>query len=142
MPSGRRRSAGSRRHPRGTRTMTDTNHPRPAAVPYLAVRGARDAIDWYGTVFGAVVEGEPYENDDGSIGHVALRIADGVIYLADEAPDYGAVAPTGPGAAVSLMLGVHDVDTTLAEAVREGALPDHRGVYEAYGSRNAWFVDP
>ncbi len=119
-----------------------TEQPRPAAVPYLAVKGARDAIDWYGTVFGAVVEGEPFENDDGSIGHVALRIADGVIYLADEAPDYGAVAPTGPGAAVSLMLPVPDVTATLAEAVREGALPDDRGVYEGYGSRNAWFVDP
>jgi uncharacterized glyoxalase superfamily protein PhnB len=119
-----------------------TEQPRPAAVPYLAVRGAHDAIDWYGTVFGAVIEGEPYENDDGSIGHVALRIADGVIYLADEAPDHGAVAPTGPGAAVSLMLPVPDVAATLAEAVREGALPDDRGVYEGYGSRNAWFVDP
>ena len=97
------------------------------------MRGARDAIDWYGSVFGAVVEGEPYENDDGSIGHVALRIADGVIYLADEAPAYGAVAPTGPGAAVSLMLPVPDADATLADAVREGATPDDRGVYEAYG---------
>ena len=54
-------------------------------------------------------------------GTSALRIADGVIYLADEAPAYGAVAPTGPGAAVSLMLPVPDVDATLAAAVREGA---------------------
>jgi uncharacterized glyoxalase superfamily protein PhnB len=122
--------------------MDDTHQPRPAAVPYLAVKGARDAIDWYGAVFGAVVEGEPYENDDGTIGHVALRIADGVIYLADEAPEYGAVAPSGPGSTVSLMLPVPDTDSTLAEAVREGATPDDRGVYEDYGSRNAWFVDP
>ena len=91
--------------------MDDTHHPRPAAVPYLAVKGARDAIDWYGAVFGAVVEGEPYENDDGTIGHVALRIADGVIYLADEAPEYGAVAPDRAGAAVSLMLPVPDADS-------------------------------
>ena len=122
--------------------MAEQHDPRPAAVPYLAVKGAREAIDWYGTVFGAVVEGEPFENDDGTIGHASLRIADGVLYLADEAPEYGAVAPTGPGAAVSLMLTVPDVDATLAEAVREGATPDDRGVYEGYGSRNAWFVDP
>ena len=122
--------------------MSHQSGPRPAAVPYLAVRGARDAIDWYGTVFGAVIDGEPYENDDGTIGHVALRVADGVFYLADEAPAYGAVAPTGPGAAVSLMLPVPDVADTLAVAVREGATADDRGVYEGYGSRNAWFVDP
>ena len=122
--------------------MDDTRLPRPAAVPYLAVRGAREAIDWYGAVFGAVVEGDPYENDDGTIGHVALRIADGVIYLADEAPEYGAVAPSGPGSAVSLMLPVPDTDATLGAAVRGGATPDDRGVHEDHGSRNAWFVDP
>ena len=92
----------------GIRERTDHvrehESPRRAAVPYLAVRGAREAVDWYGTVFGAVVDGEPFENDDGTIGHVALRVADGVFYLADEAPAYDAVAPTGPGAAVSLGL--------------------------------------
>ena len=89
--------------------------PRGAAVPYLAVRGAREAVDWYGTVFGAVVDGEPFENDDGTIGHVALRVADGVFYLADEAPAYDAVAPTGPGAAVSLVLPVPDVEATFTD---------------------------
>ena len=121
---------------------TERTDPRPAAVPYLAVRGARDAIDWYGTVFGAVVEGEPFENDDGTIGHVALRVADGVFYLADEAPEFDAVAPTGPGAAVSLVLPVPDVDATFAAAVREGATADHRGVHESNGERAAWFIDP
>ena len=120
----------------------DTRFPRPAAVPYLAVKGARDAIEWYGRVLGAVVEGDPYVGDDGSIGHAALRIGDGVVYLADEAPSYGAVAPTGPGAAVSLMLPVADVHGTLAAAVAEGATADERGVYEGYGTQNAWFVDP
>jgi len=122
--------------------MNDRHDPRPAAVPYLAVKGAADAIAWYGTVFGAVIEGDPFVNDDGSIGHAALRIGGGVIYLADEAPSYGAVAPTGPGAAVSLMLPVPDVEATFAAAVQAGAEPDDRGVYEGYGSRNAWFVDP
>ena len=121
--------------------MTET-HPRPAAVPYLAVRDARAAIDWYAAVLGAEIDGEPYVGDDGTIGHASLRIGDGVVYLADEAPSYGAVAPVGPGAAVSLMLPVRDVEGVLAQAVRHGAVADERGVYEGYGSRNAWFVDP
>lgn len=128
--------------------MTDTERPddarapRAAAVPYLAVRDARAAIDWYGTVLGAVVEGDPYVGDDGSIGHASLRIGDGVIYLADEAPEYDAVAPTGPGAAVSLVLPVDDVAATFEAAVRAGAVPDHRGVHESAGERAAWFTDP
>ena len=52
------------------------------------------------------------------------------------------MAPTGPGAAVSLMLPVDDVETVLAAAVDGGATADGRGVYEGYGSRNAWFIDP
>ncbi len=36
--------------------MSDRHDPRPAAVPYLAVKGAGDAIAWYGTVFGAVIQ--------------------------------------------------------------------------------------
>ena len=32
--------------------------PRPAALPYLSVANARDAIDWYVDTFGATVVGE------------------------------------------------------------------------------------
>ncbi len=122
--------------------MTEQRDLRPALVPYLAVKGARDAVEWYATVLGAAVEGEPFENDDGTIGHVALMVADGVFYLADEAPGYDAVAPTGPGAAVSLVLQVPDVAATFAAAVREGAVPDRRGVHDSNGERAAWFTDP
>ncbi len=40
------------------------------------------------------------------------------------------------------MLPVADVEGVLALAVRHGAVADERGVYDGYGSRNAWFVDP
>ena len=32
---------------------------RGAAIPYLAVRGATDALDWYARVLGARLRGEP-----------------------------------------------------------------------------------
>src|SRR3954470_2121109 len=35
--------------------------PRAAALPYLAVANAREAIAWYTDTFGASVVGEPYE---------------------------------------------------------------------------------
>ena len=46
--------------------------PRPAALPYLSVANARDAIAWYVDTLGASLVGEPYEMDDGRIGHAEL----------------------------------------------------------------------
>jgi uncharacterized glyoxalase superfamily protein PhnB len=115
---------------------------KPAAIPYLAVRGAREAIAWYSDVLGAQLEGDLYEGDDGTIGHATLRIGSGVIYVADEYPPFGVVAPKPNSASVTLMLPVDDTDRVLARAVARGGKADERGVYEAYGSRNAWFFDP
>jgi uncharacterized glyoxalase superfamily protein PhnB len=115
--------------------------PRPAAVPYLAVANARDAIAWYVDTFGAAVEGQPYEMDDGRIGHAELRIGDGVLYLSDEYPDIGVKAPTPQATSVSLMLHVADTDATLERARERGARV-RREPYENYGARNATIVDP
>src|SRR3954447_9557068 len=63
-----------------------TAPPRPAALPYLSVANARDAIGWYIDTFGASLIGELHEMDDGRVGHAELQIGDGVLYLADEYP--------------------------------------------------------
>ena len=78
--------------------------PRPAALPYLAVADARDAIAWYVDAFGASLVGETFEMDDGRIGHAELQIGDGVLYLADEYPEIGLKAPAPQAISVSLML--------------------------------------
>ena len=84
----------------GTETTTP---PRPAAVPYLSVANAREAIAWYIDTFGASLVGEMYEMDDGRVGHAELRIGDGVLYLADEYPELGLKAPAPQASSVSLM---------------------------------------
>ena len=68
--------------------------PRPAAIPYLAVADARAAIAWYLDTFGAELVGDPFEMDDGRIGHAELALAGGVLYLADEYPELGLKAPS------------------------------------------------
>lgn len=115
--------------------------PRPAALPYLAVRNARDAIAWYTEAFGAALVGEMYEMDDGRIGHAELRIGDGVLYLADEYPEIGLKAPAPQEVSVSLMLHVADTDATLERARERGATVQ-REPYENYGARNATIIDP
>jgi uncharacterized glyoxalase superfamily protein PhnB len=118
-----------------------TAPPRPAALPYLTVANARDAIAWYVDAFRASVVGDPFEMDDGRIGHAELAIAGGVLYLADEYPEIGLKAPDPQATSVSLMLHVPDTDATL-ERARERGASVQREPYENYGSRSATIVDP
>jgi uncharacterized glyoxalase superfamily protein PhnB len=115
--------------------------PRPAALPYLAVANAREAIAWYIDTFGAALVGEMYEMDDGRIGHAELAIGDGVLYLSDESPALGVKAPAPQATSVSLMLHVADTDATLERARERGARVQ-REPYENYGARNATIIDP
>ena len=115
--------------------------PRPAALPYLTVANARDAIAWYVDAFGGSAVGDPFEMDDGRIGHAELAIAGGVLYLADEYPEIGLKAPDPQATSVSLMLHVPDTDAALERARERGAQVQSEP-YENYGSRNATIVDP
>ena len=78
--------------------------PRPAALPYLTVANAREAIAWYVDALGAVVVGEPFVMADGRIGHAELALSGGVLYLADEYPEIGLRGPAPQANSVSLML--------------------------------------
>jgi uncharacterized glyoxalase superfamily protein PhnB len=122
----------------GTETATP---PRSAAVPYLSVDNAREAIAWYIDTFGASLVGEMYEMDDGRVGHAELRIGDGVLYLADEYPELGLKAPAPQASSVSLMLHVADTDATLERARARNAVVQ-REPYENYGARSATIIDP
>lgn len=129
-----------------TLTLAEREPPAPAvergaAIPYLAVRGARQALDWYVRVLGARLRGEPIIMPDGRVGHAELDLAHGVIYLADEHPEIGVTAPDPGGVPVSLVLDVADVDAVIAAAAEAGARLDRRP-YEAYGHRNATITDP
>jgi predicted enzyme related to lactoylglutathione lyase len=127
--------------------VTPAEHETPApaehgaAVPYLAVRGARGALDWYASVLGARLRDEPIIMPDGRVGHAELELAGGVIYLSEEHPEIGVRAPDPGGVPVSLVLTVADVDAVVASAVQAGARLD-RGPYEGYGHRNATVTDP
>ena len=137
------------RLPRGVAVTTTAARPAtvsPAvapggAVPYLAVRGAREALTWYVEQLGAQIQGDPVVMPDGRIGHAELALGGGEIYLADEHPEIGVVAPSPDAAAVSLVLQVPDVDETLAD-VRAAGARVVREPYEGYGHRGATIVDP
>ncbi len=123
--------------------MTPIN-PTPVA-PYLSVRGGLDAIEFYRRAFGAA-EAERYEFE-GKLGHAALRINGGVVYLADEFPEHeamtGNVAPPtlGNRTTTTVNLNVDDADAWFKRAVEAGCEPI-RDVTDEFFGRHGKVRDP
>jgi PhnB protein len=83
-----------------------------SVTPYLIIRGAAKAIDFYKTAFGAV-ELFRLDSPDGTIGHAEIRIDNSPVMLADGMDSYPDPLTLG-GSAVSFMLYVPDVDAAFA----------------------------
>ena len=113
-----------------------------SVTPYLVVKGAARALDFYARAFGAV-ELMRMPQADGRIGHAEIRIGDSPLMLADEHPDMGAVGPkTLKGSPVSLLVYVEDVDACFARAVKAGAREVRPVQDQFYGDRSGIIEDP
>ena len=113
-----------------------------SVTPYLIVRGAAEAIDFYRRAFGAV-ELFRFPSPDGKIGHAEIKIGDSPIMMADEYPDMGYKGPlTIGGSPVSLMIYVEDVDTVFNQAVAAGATIKEALQNKFYGDRMGTVTDP
>ena len=67
-------------------------------TPYLCVRDARAAIEWYADVLGAEVTYPPIVMDDGRIGHVELAVDGAGWMMSEEFESSGVAAPDPAGA--------------------------------------------
>lgn len=113
-----------------------------AVTPYLCVRGAADAIDFYTEMFGAK-ERMRMPQPDGRIGHAELMIRDAVVMLSDEFTDMGVLSPQSLGGSpVILNVYVDDVDAVVERAVAAGATLDRPVEDRFYGDRSGQIVDP
>ena len=93
-----------------------------SAIPYLIVKGATEAIDWYRNVFGAVPRLR-MASADGRIGHAEFTIGASTLYIADERPEIeGIVGPrTLGGSSVIIDLEVGNVEKVFQAALVAGA---------------------
>jgi len=122
-----------------TKAIPDGYH---SVIPYLIVKGAVDAIDFYRHAFGAV-EQMRMPAPDGRIGHAELRIGDSVIMLADEHPEMGHHSPQSlGGAGVSLLIYIDGVDEVFKRAVANGAKELQPVKDQFYGDRSGTVQDP
>jgi PhnB protein len=111
-------------------------------TPYLFIKGAAQAIDFYKKVFGAK-ERMLMPGTNGRIGHAELEIGDSLIMLADEHPEAGALSPqTVGGSSNSLHLYVDNMDAVIEKAVSAGAKVTRPAKDEFYGDRIGTFTDP
>lgn len=113
-----------------------------AVTPYLAIKGADAAIQFYQRVFGAKEIGR-LSMPGGVVGHAELQIGDSKIMLAEESLEWGNKSPaTLGGTPVTIALYVDDVDATYQLALDAGATGIMPVKDEFYGLRVGVFYDP
>jgi len=109
-------------------------------TPYLCVKGAASAIEFYTKALGAT-EVMRLPIPDGKLGHAEIRIGDSMVMLSDEFPEYGNLSPQSIGGSpVLIHLYVQDVDA-LASRVTAAGVPV-KVEDQDYGDRSGGFEDP
>jgi PhnB protein len=111
------------------------------ATPYLCVKDAARALEFYKKAFGAKETMRMAQGD--KIGHAEIRIGDAPVMLADEFPDMGFRSPQALGGSpVNILVYVDDVDGFVERAVKAGARVTGPVADQFYGDRLGCVDDP
>ncbi len=113
------------------------------ATPYLIIKGAAEAIEFYKRAFGAT-EIMRHAEPSGKVRHAEIQIGDSPIMIADEFPGFSEhLSPQSRGGStVHLYLYVEDVDMLFERAVAAGAKVLSPVVTQFYGDRSGGVTDP
>jgi len=111
-------------------------------TPYLSIRGAAEAIEFYKNAFGAK-ELMRMPGPEGKLGHAEIRIGGSRVMLSDE---YAAMDFLGPqsrgGTTVHLHVYLRNVDAVMAKAEAAGAKVVQPVTDKFYGDRTGSVQDP
>ena len=111
-------------------------------TPYLYVRGAAQALEFYAKAFGAK-ELFRLPGPDGSVAHAEFRVGDSPMMIADEEIGCDATSPAHlGGTSMGILLYVEDVDAMFARAVAAGAKVERPVQDQFYGDRSGTVTDP
>ncbi len=110
--------------------------------PYLRVKRAAEAIEYYKKAFGAS-ELFRLTEPSGRIGHAELKIGNTTLMLSDEYPEYDIAGPeTLGGTTFSIHLHVDNADEWIARAVEAGGTVVRPAADAFYGERSGAVRDP
>jgi PhnB protein len=113
-----------------------------SVTPYLIVKGAVRAIDFYKQAFGAT-EIMRFPGPNNTIVHAEIKIGDSVVMLSDSPVGGEFRDPQALGGSpIGLMIYVPEVDKTFKNAVSLGAKQSRPVVDQFYGDRSGTLVDP
>lgn len=121
------------------KTIPDGYH---SVTPYLSIKGASDAIEFYKMAFNAT---ELFRLDmpGGTIGHSEIQIGNSRIMIADPCDDVSFGDPkTLGGSTVGLYVYVDNVDEIYSQSVAAGAKSVTPVEDQFYGDRTGTIEDP
>jgi len=111
-------------------------------TPFLTVRDAARAIEFYKQAFGATERGVA-KGPDGKVMHAEIKIGDSIIMMSDEFPEFGSLSPESVGnTSMGLHIYVDDVDASFDRAVSAGAKVEMPVMDQFWGDRYGRLKDP
>jgi PhnB protein len=111
-------------------------------TPFLTVRDASRAIEFYKAAFGATERGVA-KSPDGKVMHAELKIGDSIIMLSDEFPEFGSLSPQSiGGSGMGLHIYLDGVDAAFDRAVKAGAQVEMPVMDQFWGDRYGRLKDP
>ena len=112
-------------------------------TPYLVVRNASKAIDFYKKAFDAEERVRMESPDGKTIMHAELKIGDSVFMLTEESDVMKCQSPESIGGSpISLYVYVKDADTIFNQAVSAGSTVLDPVSDKFYGDRSGYLKDP
>ena len=119
----------------------------PPVTPYLTVKGANDAIEFYKKAFGAKENARlPYE-DGKRLMHAEIALHGSIVLLSDEFPEFSKVAGPTNDQSSPVAVALHfdkpaDLDAAFKRAADAGAKTVTEPADMFWGGRFAALADP
>ncbi|MDA9951565.1 VOC family protein [Oligoflexaceae bacterium] len=111
-------------------------------LPYLIVRNASEAIDFYCKAFGGKA-GTCLKMKNGDVGHAEVIIGNTTVMLSEEKEEWGIKGPLTLGSCpITLTLYVKDVEHSFKKAVDAGMIIKKEIEDHFFGDRMGRLTDP
>ena len=122
--------------------QTDDQRLHAGVIPYVSIEGAKSAIEFYKTAFGAVQHGEAVCDDRGRVMNAGLEINGGMVMIMDHMPEMGSRKMSEPGNPFTMQLVTDQGQFWFDRAVAAGCTVTMPFALQFWGDTYGAVVDP